>query len=400
MMTAVPIYFSFDLTLPEIVLAGIAWLMLLLALWPLMFLLRPRRRQKKITEEISAPEGGWPGISVVVYCRDEATSLEQLLEKLFAQEYDGEYEIIISSDGRNEDIDGVVKRLMSKFNRMRVTFVPDEARSLSRRKMAFTLGIKAAQHDIVLLTYADTIVGSKKWLASIASQFTPGKDVVIGAAIPKRLYGRGIPRMMRRLDLELTTLTWISSAIGRKAFRGEGHNLAFRKEIFFEHKGYSRTLNLHYGDDDLFVREISNRDNTAVNLRSEGLVKIDWHSPKHMMRDESSRRLYTTRRLGCGPRALVSLLVWTTWINLAAVAVGGVYYYCNGFMIALLATAFLAYWIIVSVSLSRAGKFLRLRMPVLWLIPSLMLRPLLSFKRRLRMLKNRSTNFTWHKLPK
>ncbi|MDE6544028.1 MAG: glycosyltransferase, partial [Muribaculaceae bacterium] len=148
MMTAVPIYFSFDLTLPEIVLAGIAWLMLLLALWPLMFLLRPRRRQKKITEEISAPEGGWPGISVVVYCRDEATSLEQLLEKLFAQEYDGEYEIIISSDGRNEDIDGVVKRLMSKFNRMRVTFVPDEARSLSRRKMAFTLGIKAAQHDI------------------------------------------------------------------------------------------------------------------------------------------------------------------------------------------------------------------------------------------------------------
>ena len=399
-MTTVPIYFSFDLALPEIVLAAVAWFTLFLALWPLMFLLRPRRRQKKITEEISKPAGGWPAISVVVYCRDEATSLEQLLEKLFIQEYDGEYEIIISSDGRNEDIDGVVKRLMTKFSKMRVTFVPDEARNLSRRKMAFTLGIKAAQHDIVLLTYADTIVGSKKWLASVASQFEPGKDVVIGAAIPKKLYGRGIPRMMRRLDLELTTLTWISSAIGGKTFRGEGHNLAFRRELFFAHKGYSRTLNLHYGDDDLFVNEVSTRGNTAVNLRPEGLVKIDWHSPKHMMRDESSRRLYTTRHLGCGSRALVSLLVWTTWFNLAAVALGGIYFYSNGFMIALLATALLAYWIIVSVSLSRAGKFLRLRMPVPWLIPSLMLRPLLSLKRRLRMLKNRSTNFTWHKLPK
>ena len=161
-MTTVPIYFSFDLALPEIVLAAVAWFTLFLALWPLMFLLRPRRRQKKITEEISKPAGGWPAISVVVYCRDEATSLEQLLEKLFIQEYDGEYEIIISSDGRNEDIDGVVKRLMTKFSKMRVTFVPDEARNLSRRKMAFTLGIKAAQHDIVLLDGIERSHGLKR----------------------------------------------------------------------------------------------------------------------------------------------------------------------------------------------------------------------------------------------
>lgn len=399
-MISLQIYFPVDLGWPEMALLAVAWAMLLLGIWPLSVLKRPRRRQQKLEEGIKAPSGGWPGVSVVVYSRDEASSLEQLLERLFAQEYDGKFEIIVSSDGCNNAIEDLVKRMTPRFHDMRITFVPDEARSLSRRKMAFTLGVKAAKYDIVVLTYADSIINSTQWIASIASLFEPEKDVVIGPAIPKKLYGRGLPRMMRRLDIELTTLTWISSALRGKAFRGEGHNLAFRKQIFFDHKGYARTLNLHYGDDDLFVDEISDKNNTAVNIRPEGLVKIDWHSPKHMMRDESAHRLYTTRRLGRGARALTSLLIWTTWLNFIASAAVAALRYDNWLVVSVAALAFVLNWILVSVNLSRAGKFLRLRMPLAWLYLSLMLRPLLSLKHRMRMMKTRSTNFTWHKLPK
>ncbi len=392
------IYFSTNPGWYETILLAIAWSMLLLGLWPLRFLMRPRRRQQKLKDEISIPSGGWPGVSVVIYSRDEATALEQLLEKLFVQEYDGEYEIIIANDGRNACSCDVVNRLLPKFPNMRVTFVPDEARSLSRRKMAFTLGIKAAKHDIMILTYADALISSTKWIASIASCFEPDKDVVVGPAIPKKLYGRGLPRMMRRLDLELTTLTWVSAALGGNVFRGEGHNLAFRKKIFFDHKGYSRTLNLHYGDDDLFVNEIADKENTAVNISTYGLVKIDWRSPRHMMKDVLSRRLYTTRRLGRASRSLTSLLVWTTWINFLAVAAALSLYFSNGYVLAGAAVSIFVNWIMVSICLSRAGKFLRLRMPLIWLVPSLMLRPVLSLKSRMRMAKNRSTNFTWQKL--
>lgn len=399
-MISLQIYFPIDLGWQEIALLAVAWAMLLLGLWPLSVLKRPRRRQQKLEEGIKAPSGGWPGVSVVVYSRDEASSLEQLLERLFAQEYEGKFEIIVSNDGCNNAIEDLVKRMTPRFHDMRVTFVPDEARSLSRRKMALTLGVKAAKYDIVVLTYADSIINSTHWIASVASLFEPEKDVVIGPAIPKRLYGRGLPRIMRRLDIELTTLTWISSALRGKAFRGEGHNLAFRKQTFFDHKGYARTLNLHYGDDDMFVDEISDKNNTAVNIRPEGLVKIDWHSPKHMMRDESAHRLYTTRRLGRGARALTSLLIWTTWLNFIASGAAAALRYDNWLVVSVAALAFVLNWILVSVNLSRAGKFLRLRMPLAWLYLSLMLRPLLSFKHRMRMMKTRSTNFTWHKLSK
>ncbi|MDE5935142.1 MAG: hypothetical protein K2G95_05150, partial [Muribaculaceae bacterium] len=120
----------------------------------------------------------------------------------------------------------------------------------------------------------------------------------------------------------------------------------------------------------------------------------------HMLRDVSARRLYTSHGLGRGARSLTSLLVWTTWLNFLAVVSAVAYSYSNGYVLCIAVSAFLANWTIVSAGLSRAGKFLRLRMPMVWLVPSLMLRPLLTFKRRIRMMRIRSTNFTWHKLPK
>ena len=400
-MTPLQIYFPTEFVWPEMIFPIIALIMILLGMLPLGFLLHPRRFQKKTDKDISVPAGGWPGISVVVYSRDEASSLEQLLESLFVQKYEGAMEIIIADDGCNDDTGNVVKRMMHKFGNMRITFVPDEARNLSRRKMALTLGIKSAKYDIVVLTCADAVISSDRWLASIASLFEPGIDVVVAPAIPKKLYGCGLVKIMRRLDMAMTTLTWMSAALYGMTYRGDCHNLALRKQIFFEHNGYSKTLNLHFGDDDLFVKEISNRKNVAVNVRREGLVKIDWRmTPKYMIRAESARRLFTTRKLGRGVRAFVSMLVWTTWLNFISVAISIAFYRYNGYVLIGSLVALSANWVIVSLWLSRSARFLRLRMPVVWLVPSLMFRPILSANRRIRMLKTKSTNFTWQKLQK
>ena len=52
------IYFSTNPGWYETILLAIAWSMLLLGLWPLSFLMRPRRRQQKLKDEISIPSGG------------------------------------------------------------------------------------------------------------------------------------------------------------------------------------------------------------------------------------------------------------------------------------------------------------------------------------------------------
>jgi hypothetical protein len=45
---------------------------------------------------------------------------------------------------------------------------------------------------------------------------------------------------------------------------GVGRNLAYRKEVFFEGKGFANHYHLASGDDDLFVNEHAVKGNTAV----------------------------------------------------------------------------------------------------------------------------------------
>ena len=38
---------------------------------------------------------------------------------------------------------------------------------------------------------------------------------------------------------------------------GIGRNLAYRKELFFQQKGFSKYLNLQRGEDDLFINQLA-----------------------------------------------------------------------------------------------------------------------------------------------
>jgi hypothetical protein len=58
---------------------------------------------------------------------------------------------------------------------------------------------------------------------------------------------------------------------------GVGRNMAYRKETFIREKGFSKSLNLQSGDDDLFVNGIANEYNTRVEISSES---VTWSLPK------------------------------------------------------------------------------------------------------------------------
>ena len=46
---------------------------------------------------------------------------------------------------------------------------------------------------------------------------------------------------------------------------GVGRNLAYKKSLFFENKGFATHLHLPSGDDDLFIKEVSTPTNTAIS---------------------------------------------------------------------------------------------------------------------------------------
>ncbi|MDO5395589.1 MAG: glycosyltransferase, partial [Bacteroidales bacterium] len=223
------------------------------------------------------PTGTEPA-SIVVYAQDEAESLTRLLHQLLGQRYAPGFEVIVVNEGGSEATADAVTALAVSHSNLYLTYTPDGARNLSRKKLALMLGIKAARHRVVVQTVATACIESPYWLASIMRHFADtSTEVVLGNAMPAAT-DNGLGSRRRAFDFAASATSWLTSAIAGHPYRGTEYNIAYTRDIFFRNKGFSRSLNLRYGDDDIFISEIANGANTAVELSPDGLVRMAFHN--------------------------------------------------------------------------------------------------------------------------
>jgi glycosyltransferase involved in cell wall biosynthesis len=255
--------------LETILLAAAGVLFLIQMLYWAATYARPLRRLKNIRP--GEPDRRQP-VSVVVYARNESENLRKNLPTLLTQDYP-EYEIIVVNDGSTDESDDVLKTLEQEYKHLYHTYIPEDVKYLSRKKLALTVGIKAAKHKILLFTEANCEPLSPHWIASIAGAYRPGTEIVLGFCA-YRCESRGLSHQLIAYDNLLDGLQYLSSALKRHPYTGNGRNLSYRRELFFEHRGYRKSLGLHAGDDDLFINESANRENTKVVYTPDSITQM------------------------------------------------------------------------------------------------------------------------------
>ena len=107
-------------------------------------------------------------------------------------------------------------------------------------------------------------------MATIARNFVPGIDIVLGYTAIERKEKEKFSFWYCSYDQLLFSIRYLSFALINRPYMGVSSNMAYRKELFFKNKGFSKFLHLHYGDDDLFINEIANRTNTRVEISEAG----------------------------------------------------------------------------------------------------------------------------------
>ncbi len=223
--------------------------------------------------------GFWnnPPISIVVCARNERENLLNNLPLLLAQEYK-QFEIIVVNDNSKDDTDDVLKAFCQQYDNIKVVKVPANDRFYFSKKLALTLGIKAAQHEIVLLTDADCKPFSKNWIRSMTENMVDKKEIILGiSSYEKR---KGFLNMLIRFETFYTAVQYISFALAGMPYMGVGRNLCYKKTLFFKHKGFASHQHIQSGDDDLFINEVACKNNTGICIDADGRTlsqpKLTW----------------------------------------------------------------------------------------------------------------------------
>lgn len=213
-----------------------------------------------------------PAMTVVVLAEGcDSDKLVDSVPLMMGQRYP-DYEVIVVNVDTSESVDDVVSRLQVDYPGLRSTFIPDSASNVSKRKLAITLGVKAASHDIVLITSARCMPQSDLWLRAMGRHFDDYTDVVVGYSRNDHDDDLGFGHRYRAFDHAEDASRYLAASIHGYTYRACADNVAYKRSAFFAVKGFSSSLNLKYGDDDIFISEIARGDNVAVELSAESIL--------------------------------------------------------------------------------------------------------------------------------
>ena len=228
--------------------------------------------------------GSFPPVSVIICARDEQFNLEKNLPSILEQEYK-DFEVVVVNDSSSDDSDMVLKKYTQRYPHLKTTEIKKDQKFTHGKKLALTIGIKAAKNEWLLFTDADCYPSGKYWIREMAKNFEENTAIVLGYGGYKKY-----PTLLNtliRFDTIIIALQYFTYALSGFPYMGVGRNMAYRKSLFFKNKGFAKHYHLESGDDDLFINQNATKKNTKVEINPHSIIRsepektfADWFKQK------------------------------------------------------------------------------------------------------------------------
>lgn len=220
-------------------------------------------------------------LSVIICAKDEEANLSRNLPVVLQQRYGDNareylYEVIVVDHNSFDDSRHFLRSLQPGYLHFRTIELHQEAKGIPGKKYPLAIGLKGAANETVILTDADCKPSSVNWLQLMSEGFSEGKEIVLGYG-PYNKHP-GMLNKLIRFETFFSALQYLSFALAGVPYMGVGRNLAYKKELFFRHKGFLPHQHLPSGDDDLFINAAANAGNVAVAVDKQAFT---YSEPKH-----------------------------------------------------------------------------------------------------------------------
>lgn len=256
----------------ELGLAGVSTVLFLLLLGYCLFLYRLPGKKRYGQSPEDEGETALPPVSVVIYAEDDTERLCRHVPAFLTQDYP-QFEVIVVGDDISEECIHVLSLLKKQFPQLYYTCIPKGARYISKKKLALTLGIKAARYERIFFTESDCEPQNGHWLRAMVSAYRPSVQLVVGCC--SYPYHKGWRNSFIAFDNLKNTLQYVSGGLMQHFYSGTGKNLSYTKALFFANKGFYNQLYLKIGEDSLFVNGVATPQNASVCYTSESIIQMD-----------------------------------------------------------------------------------------------------------------------------
>ena len=264
-------------------------------------------------------ETNLPPVSIILAARNESDNLFENLPFLLQQNYPV-FEVIVVNHQSIDDSAYLLHAYKQQFPNLHIIEIAKNPHLKPGKKLALTLGIKGAKYENLLFTDADCKPASTNWLKSMASQFIPGKEIVLGYGPCARK--KGFLNKLIRFDTAYIAMSYLSMALDKMPYMGVGRNLAYTKSVFNSVNGFKSHYFISSGDDDLFIQEAAKKGNYAINIDPESFCYSEPNTTWESWIRQKTRHYSTSSRynvikkwlLGIYPLTL--LLLWISFVIL------------------------------------------------------------------------------------
>lgn len=318
-------------------LAAAALSLLLRAFFALIVFLRAGN-----TKKAKPLHAEFPPVSVIIAARNEAENLKQFLPKILSQDYP-DFEVIVVDDCSLDDSRELLAEMQKTHDNLTISWVPDNAVQRRGKKLALSIGIKAAKNKWLLFTDADCYPASKNWIRSMANYMNESYDFVLGYGGYKR--EKSLLNQLIRFDTLKIAIRYAGYAKLGQAYMGVGRNLAYRKSLWVEKRGFAGFFHLASGDDDLFVNAYAKSKRTAICFSAEGKTESLPAASFSEWKDQKSRHLSTSRYYAAHLRFLLLIEPINQVLSPFLVALTAFFFWGSIYVYALLGT-----WLIIKLS--------------------------------------------------
>lgn len=282
----------------------------------------------------------FPPVSVIICAKNEAHNLKTKLPLFLNQDYP-DFEVVVVDHASEDETPALLEKFRKDYKNLKVTRINKDPKFSHGKKLAVTIGIKAASHEILLFSDADCEPASQNWIKYMTRHYREkDKEIVLGIGLYKKK--KGWINLLIRFETAFIAMQYTSLARKNHPYMGVGRNLSYKKALFFNNRGFASHLHLESGDDDLFISEVSRFDNTVVEIHPDSFT---WSEPKENFKSwiaQKSRHLTTATSYKKSTRLLLGLEYLTRILTPVAFLILIV----NSFFPVLIITSFSVYLLI------------------------------------------------------